>query len=117
MKRITALLAISILLATNAFAQEPSINVKAEGPDGAEKSVEAKPAKALTLYNFKTEMDEDIADPHNMSVEKGKEFIPPLPVAEQLYLNYIDQGATSLEAITFTYVELRKAMNEVEASE
>jgi hypothetical protein len=75
---------------------------------------EAESSISLTLYNFKLESDEKIENPKEMTVEKGKEFIPPLPVAEELYLSYIKQGFKPLKAITYTYVELRKAMAEVQ---
>lgn len=86
-----------------------------EKETSAQATAEAPLEAPLTLYNFSVEEDEVISNPHEMTVDKGKEFIPPMPVAEQLYLSYVKQGAKPLEAITYTYVELRKALSELEA--
>lgn len=104
------LLALPALSVANTDPEQPV-------GDTASQASASKEAAPLTLYNFKLEADEELVHPQNMTVEKGKEFIPDLPVAEQLYLSYVNQGAKPLEAITYTYVELRKAMSDLQASE
>lgn len=100
------LIASLIFISGTSFATQTDVikeKIKhAETKEDAIKIIENS-GKPLTLFNYVLDKKVQIQKPGNLSAEEGAQFIPQTDEFLDLYMNFLDEGMKTYEAMIMTY--------------
>lgn len=68
----------------------------------------------ITLYNFSTKTKETIKNPFVITEDKAREFIPPVPLAMDVFDQFIASGKTPYISLFTSYKILESEINKKE---